>query len=87
MECIKTNIHGAENVIQAALEPTSSKVIALSTDKAAQPINLYGATEPGLRQAVIAANNMAGGHRTMFSVVRYGHVSAPAAGSCRCSTS
>jgi UDP-N-acetylglucosamine 4,6-dehydratase len=74
MECIKTNVHGAENVIQAALEADVQKVIALSTDKAAQPINLYGATKLASDKLFIAANNMAGGHRTMFSVVRYGNV-------------
>ena len=74
MECIKTNIHGAENVIQAALEADVDKVIALSTDKAAQPINLYGATKLASDKLFIAANNMAGGHRTTFSVVRYGNV-------------
>jgi len=74
MECIKTNIHGAENVIQASLEENVEKVIALSTDKAAQPINLYGATKLASDKLFIAANNMAGGHRTMFSVVRYGNV-------------
>jgi UDP-N-acetylglucosamine 4,6-dehydratase len=74
MECIKTNIHGAENVIQAALESDIEKVIALSTDKAAQPINLYGATKLASDKLFIAANNMAGGHRTTFSVVRYGNV-------------
>ncbi|MGY3468794.1 UDP-N-acetylglucosamine 4,6-dehydratase [Bradyrhizobium sp. LM6.11] len=74
IECIKTNIHGAENVIQAALESDIEKVIALSTDKAAQPINLYGATKLASDKLFIAANNMAGGHRTMFSVVRYGNV-------------
>ncbi|MBR0694893.1 UDP-N-acetylglucosamine 4,6-dehydratase (inverting) [Bradyrhizobium lablabi] len=74
MECIKTNVHGAENVIQTALEADVEKVIALSTDKAAQPINLYGATKLASDKLFIAANNMAGGHRTMFSVVRYGNV-------------
>ncbi len=74
MECIKTNIHGAENVIQAALEANVDKVIALSTDKAAQPINLYGATKLASDKLFIAANNMAGGHRTTFGVVRYGNV-------------
>ena len=74
MECIKTNIHGAENVIQAALEADVEKVIALSTDKAAQPINLYGATKLASDKLFIAANNMAGGHRTTFAVVRYGNV-------------
>src|SRR3989441_6066706 len=74
MECIKTNIHGAENVIQASLEADVEKVIALSTDKAAEPINLYGATKLASDKLFIAANNMAGGHRAAFSVVRYGNV-------------
>jgi UDP-N-acetylglucosamine 4,6-dehydratase len=74
MECIKTNIHGAENVIQAALSADIDKVIALSTDKAANPINLYGATKLVSDKLFVAANNMAGGHRTRFSVVRYGNV-------------
>jgi UDP-N-acetylglucosamine 4,6-dehydratase len=74
MECIKTNIHGAENVIQAALECGVAKVIALSTDKAANPINLYGATKLASDKLFVAANNMAGRHRTIFSVVRYGNV-------------
>ncbi len=74
MECIKTNIHGAENVIRAALSAEVQKVIALSTDKAANPINLYGATKLASDKLFVAANNMAGGHRTKFSVVRYGNV-------------
>jgi UDP-N-acetylglucosamine 4,6-dehydratase/5-epimerase len=74
MECIKTNIYGAENVIKAALENDVEKVIALSTDKAASPVNLYGATKLASDKLFIAANNMAGGHRTRFSVVRYGNV-------------
>jgi UDP-N-acetylglucosamine 4,6-dehydratase len=73
-ECIKTNIHGAENVIRAALENDVKKVIALSTDKAANPINLYGATKLASDKLFVAANNMAGGHPTRFSVVRYGNV-------------
>jgi len=73
-ECIKTNIHGAENVIHAALENEVANVIALSTDKAANPINLYGATKLASDKLFVAANNMAGGHRTVFSVVRYGNV-------------
>lgn len=73
-ECIKTNIHGAENVIRAALENNVEKVIALSTDKAANPINLYGATKLASDKLFVAANNMAGGHKTCFSVVRYGNV-------------
>jgi len=73
MECIKTNIHGAENIIQAALKNNVNKVVALSTDKAANPINLYGATKLASDKLFIAANNMSGG-RTKFSVVRYGNV-------------
>lgn len=74
MECIKTNIHGAENVIQAALANDVEKVIALSTDKAANPINLYGATKLASDKLFVAANNIAGGHQTRFAVVRYGNV-------------
>jgi UDP-N-acetylglucosamine 4,6-dehydratase len=74
MECIKTNIHGAENVIRAAIENNVDKVIALSTDKAANPINLYGATKLASDKLFVAANNMVGGERTRFSVVRYGNV-------------
>jgi len=74
MECIKTNIYGAENVIQAALENNVGKVIALSTDKAANPINLYGATKLASDKLFVAANNIASGHETEFSVVRYGNV-------------
>jgi UDP-N-acetylglucosamine 4,6-dehydratase/5-epimerase len=74
MECIKTNIHGAENVIHASLENDVDRVIALSTDKAANPINLYGATKLVSDKLFVAANNMAGGHPTRFSVVRYGNV-------------
>jgi len=74
MECIKTNIHGAQNVIQAALANNVEKVIALSTDKAANPINLYGATKLVSDKLFVAANNVAGGHRTRFAVVRYGNV-------------
>lgn len=74
MECIKTNIHGAENVIHAALENKVNKVIALSTDKAANPVNLYGATKLASDKLFVAANNMAGNRPTQFSVVRYGNV-------------
>lgn len=74
MECIKTNIDGAENVINAALENEVEKVIALSTDKAANPINLYGATKLVSDKLFVAANNIAGGHKTKFAVVRYGNV-------------
>lgn len=74
MECIRTNINGAENVISAALECGVEKVIALSTDKAANPINLYGATKLASDKLFVAANNIAGGRKTTFSVVRYGNV-------------
>lgn len=74
MECIKTNIHGAENVIQAALANDVKKVMALSTDKAANPVNLYGATKLASDKLFVAANNISGGHQTRFSVVRYGNV-------------
>ncbi len=74
MECIKTNIHGAENVIKAALANNVEKVIALSTDKAANPVNLYGATKLASDKLFVAANNMAGQRPTRFSVVRYGNV-------------
>jgi UDP-N-acetylglucosamine 4,6-dehydratase/5-epimerase len=74
MECIKTNIHGAENVITSAIANDVEGVIALSTDKAANPINLYGATKLASDKLFVAANNMAGGHRTRFGVVRYGNV-------------
>lgn len=74
LECIKTNIHGAENVIHAAIATGVQKVIALSTDKAANPINLYGATKLASDKLFIAANNMVGSRNTRFSVVRYGNV-------------
>jgi len=74
MECIKTNIDGASNVIDAALEVEAEKVIALSTDKAAAPINLYGATKLASDKLFVAANNMVGKRKTRFSVVRYGNV-------------
>lgn len=74
MECIKTNIHGAQNVITAAIENEVEKVIALSTDKAANPINLYGATKLASDKLFVAANNITGGRRIRFSVVRYGNV-------------
>jgi len=74
MECIKTNIYGAENVIKAAIKNNVCKVIALSTDKAASPINLYGATKLASDKLFVAANNMVGGRKTRFSVVRYGNV-------------
>ncbi|MDC0225474.1 UDP-N-acetylglucosamine 4,6-dehydratase (inverting) [Gammaproteobacteria bacterium] len=74
MECIKTNIHGAENVIKASINNGVKKVIALSTDKAANPINLYGSTKLASDKLFTAANNMASGKKTRFSVVRYGNV-------------
>jgi UDP-N-acetylglucosamine 4,6-dehydratase/5-epimerase len=74
MECIKTNINGAENIINAALDCGVKKVVALSTDKAAAPINLYGATKLASDKLFIAANNMKGDNPIVFSVVRYGNV-------------
>lgn len=73
-ECVKTNIGGAENVIKAALETDVSKVVALSTDKACAPINLYGATKLTSDKLFIAANNIRGKRDIRFSVVRYGNV-------------
>lgn len=74
MECIKTNIYGAENVIKAAIANKVKKVIALSTDKAASPINLYGATKLASDKLFVAANNMVGSGKTRFAAVRYGNV-------------
>lgn len=74
MECIKTNINGAQNVIDAALANGIEKVVALSTDKAANPINLYGATKLASDKLFVAANNIKGSKKTTFSVVRYGNV-------------
>ena len=74
MECIKTNINGAQNVIDAALECGVNKVIALSTDKAANPVNLYGATKLASDKLFVAANNLSGSQDIKFSVVRYGNV-------------
>ncbi|MEE8426757.1 MAG: UDP-N-acetylglucosamine 4,6-dehydratase (inverting) [Woeseiaceae bacterium] len=73
-ECIKTNIHGAENVIEAAIANNVKKVIALSTDKATSPINLYGATKLVSDKLFVAANNMVGEKQTRFACVRYGNV-------------
>ncbi|MBN8703032.1 MAG: UDP-N-acetylglucosamine 4,6-dehydratase (inverting) [Bacteroidetes bacterium] len=73
-ECVKTNIGGAENVIRAALESNVSRVVALSTDKACAPINLYGATKLASDKLFIAANNIRGNRDLKFSVVRYGNV-------------
>jgi UDP-N-acetylglucosamine 4,6-dehydratase (inverting) len=74
MECVKTNIMGAENVINACLETEVSKVVALSTDKAAAPVNLYGATKLASDKLFVAANNIRGLNPIVFSVVRYGNV-------------
>lgn len=74
MECVKTNINGAENVIDAALKSGVKNVVALSTDKAAAPINLYGATKLASDKLFIAANNIKGKRDIKFSVVRYGNV-------------
>lgn len=74
VECIKTNIDGAQNVIHAAIDNSVEKVIALSTDKAANPINLYGATKLASDKLFVAANNMVGSGPTRFSVARYGNV-------------
>jgi UDP-N-acetylglucosamine 4,6-dehydratase len=73
-ECIQTNVIGAENVVRAALRNGVSKVIALSTDKAANPINLYGASKLASDKIFVAANNLSGRDGTSFSVVRYGNV-------------
>lgn len=74
MECVKTNILGAENVINACLETDVKHVVALSTDKAAAPINLYGATKLASDKLFVAANNIRGWNPIKFSVVRYGNV-------------
>ena len=74
MEAIKTNVLGAQNVIDAAIEQGVKKVIALSTDKAANPINLYGATKLASDKLFVAANNIVGSKDILFSVVRYGNV-------------
>jgi len=73
-ECVKTNIGGAENVIKASLSTSVSKVVALSTDKACAPINLYGATKLASDKLFIAANNIKGSQNIKVSVVRYGNV-------------
>jgi UDP-N-acetylglucosamine 4,6-dehydratase len=74
MECIKTNVHGAQNVIDAALDAGVRQVVALSTDKAANPINLYGASKLASDKLFVAANNVVGARPTRFAVVRYGNV-------------
>jgi len=73
-ECIKTNIGGAENVVEASLQSNVKRVVALSTDKACAPINLYGATKLTSDKLFIAANNIKGEKQIRFSVVRYGNV-------------
>lgn len=73
-ECIRTNVFGAENLVYAALTRNVRKVIALSTDKAANPVNLYGASKLASDKIFVAANNLAGADGTRFSVVRYGNV-------------
>ena len=73
-ECIKTNINGAQNVIDACIENGVRQVIALSTDKAANPVNLYGATKLASDKLFVAANNISGANGTRFAVVRYGNV-------------
>src|SRR5215471_4576035 len=73
-ECIRTNVFGAENLVYAALRRNVRKVIALSTDKAANPVNLYGASKLASDKIFVAANNLAGADGTRFSVVRYGNV-------------
>ena len=74
IECIKTNIYGMENLINVSLKNNISKVLCLSTDKAVNPINLYGATKLSADKLAIAANNLSGGLKTSFSVVRYGNI-------------
>ncbi len=73
-ECILTNVHGAENVVKATLRTGVKKVVALSTDKAANPINLYGASKLAADKIMVAANNLSGNHGARFCVVRYGNV-------------
>ena len=73
-EAVKTNIIGAQNVIDASLKNNVKKVIALSTDKASSPINLYGATKLASDKLFVAANNFKGNNKTVFSIVRYGNV-------------
>ena len=74
-ECIKTNVYGAMNLIDASIDQKVKKIVALSTDKASSPINLYGATKLASDKLFVASNSSyAGGHKTLFSVVRYGNV-------------
>ena len=74
MECIKTNVYGAENVISACIENNVKKIVALSTDKAANPVNLYGATKLCSDKLFVSANYLSGSADTKFAVVRYGNV-------------
>jgi len=74
IEAIKTNVIGAENVINAGIDCGVERVLALSTDKAANPVNLYGATKLCADKLFVAANNLSGGQATKFSIVRYGNV-------------
>lgn len=74
MECIKTNVHGAENLVNAAIRTGVSKVIALSTDKAVNPVNLYGASKLAADKIFVAANSLSGESGPRFSVARYGNV-------------
>lgn len=73
-ECVKTNINGAMNLIDACIDHGIKRVVALSTDKASSPINLYGATKLASDKLFVAGNSYAGGHNTRFAVVRYGNV-------------
>jgi UDP-N-acetylglucosamine 4,6-dehydratase len=73
-ECVKTNIHGAMNLIDACIDKGVKRVVALSTDKASSPINLYGATKLASDKLFVAGNSYSGGHDTRFAVVRYGNV-------------
>ncbi|PTB99318.1 UDP-N-acetylglucosamine 4,6-dehydratase (inverting) [Marinobacter sp. Z-F4-2] len=73
-ECIKTNINGAMNLIDACIDKGVKRVVALSTDKASSPINLYGATKLASDKLFVSGNSYAGGHETRFAVVRYGNV-------------
>ncbi|WP_100401664.1 UDP-N-acetylglucosamine 4,6-dehydratase (inverting) [Bacillus sp. FJAT-42315] len=73
-EAVKTNIHGAQNIVEAAIDRNVKKVIALSTDKACSPVNLYGATKLASDKLFVAANSYVGERETKFSVVRYGNV-------------
>jgi len=73
-ECVKTNVNGAMNVVDACIDKGVKRVVALSTDKASSPVNLYGATKLASDKLFVAGNSYAGGHDTRFAVVRYGNV-------------